>query len=132
MTVALRSPKLLGAMISVDNAPVDANLKSNFHAYAQGMREIEEAGIKKQGEADTILKKYEDVSFTEFYTYLESISDTSRLFPFDNFCSPTLFDRQMEENIVCVSQSRHYLQALIIWAISPLEIRTKLAMKGPH
>jgi hypothetical protein len=65
MTVALRSPKLLGAMISVDNAPVDANLKSNFHAYAQGMREIEEAGIKKQGEADTILKKYEDVSFTE-------------------------------------------------------------------
>lgn len=62
MTVALRSPKFLGAMISVDNAPVDASLNSNFYGYAQGMREIEEAGVKKQVEADAILKKYEVVS----------------------------------------------------------------------
>lgn len=62
MTLALRSPKLLGALIPVDNAPVDANLKSDFHKYVQGMREIEERGVKKQAEADMILTNYEGVS----------------------------------------------------------------------
>ena len=62
MAVALRSPKLLGALIPVDNAPVDANLKSDFHKYVLGMRDIEEARIKKQAEADAILQKYEEVS----------------------------------------------------------------------
>lgn len=61
MTIALRSPTLLGALIPVDNAPVDANLADDFHKYLVGMREIEEAEIKKQAEADQILKKYEDV-----------------------------------------------------------------------
>ncbi len=61
MTVALRSPQLLGSLISVDNAPVDANLKSDFHHYVQGLREIEEAGVSKQVEADDILQKYEKV-----------------------------------------------------------------------
>ena len=61
MTVALRSPHLVGALIAVDNAPVDANLKSNFHKYVQGMRDIEEAQVKRQAEADDILKKYEEV-----------------------------------------------------------------------
>lgn len=61
MTVALRSPNLLGALIPVDNAPVDASLKSDFRKYLQGMREIEEAGVTKQAEADQILQKYEDV-----------------------------------------------------------------------
>ena len=62
MTVALRSPRLLGALIPVDNAPIDANLKSDFHKYVQGMRDIEKAQVKKQAEADDILKKYEEVS----------------------------------------------------------------------
>ena len=62
MTVALRSPRLLGALIPVDNAPIDANLKSDFHKYVQGMRDIEKAQVKKQAEADDILRKYEEVS----------------------------------------------------------------------
>ena len=61
MTVALRSPKTLSALVPVDNAPVDANLSSDFPKYIQGMREVDEAGVKKQVEADTILKKYEEV-----------------------------------------------------------------------
>ena len=62
MTVALRSPELVGALIPVDNAPVDAHLRSEFHKYVQGLREIEEARVKRQVEADDILRKYEDVS----------------------------------------------------------------------
>lgn len=62
MTVALRSPGLLGALIPVDNAPVDTNLKSDFHRYVQGMREIDERRVKKQAEADKILENYEKVS----------------------------------------------------------------------
>ncbi|KAL8843086.1 MAG: hypothetical protein Q9170_000216 [Blastenia crenularia] len=60
MTVALRSPNLLSALISVDNAPVDATLKSDFRRYVHGMREVEEANVKKQTDADRILTKYED------------------------------------------------------------------------
>ncbi|KAK4690715.1 hypothetical protein P7C71_g6143, partial [Lecanoromycetidae sp. Uapishka_2] len=60
MTLALRSPKLLGALIAVDNAPVDANLKSDFRKYVQGMRDIEEKGVNSQAEADAILRLYEE------------------------------------------------------------------------
>ncbi|KAL8945133.1 MAG: hypothetical protein Q9211_000345 [Gyalolechia sp. 1 TL-2023] len=60
MTVALRSPKSLRALVSVDNAPIDANLPSDFRKYLDGMREIEAAEVKKQAEADQILRKYED------------------------------------------------------------------------
>ena len=61
MTVALRSPKTVAALVPVDNAPVDANLSSDFPKYIQAMREVEEAGVKRQAEADTILKRYEEV-----------------------------------------------------------------------
>ena len=61
MTVALRSSSLLGALIPVDNAPVDALLKSDFSRYLEGMREIEYTGVRKTAEADHILRKYEDV-----------------------------------------------------------------------
>lgn len=61
MTVALGSPNLLEALIPVDNAPVDAVLKSDFRKYLEGMREIENASIRKQAEADLILSKYENV-----------------------------------------------------------------------
>lgn len=77
MTLALRSPNILGALISVDNAPVDANLKSNFHQYVQGLRDIEEAQISKQAQADEILHKYEEVcrgqqggAFSLLFTHL--------------------------------------------------------------
>ncbi|KAI9881379.1 MAG: hypothetical protein M1830_003386 [Pleopsidium flavum] len=59
MTVALRSPSIVGALISVDNAPVDAILKSDFANYIQGMKRIEDAQVTKQFEADDILKQYE-------------------------------------------------------------------------
>lgn len=62
MTVALRSPQLVKALVPVDNAPVDANLKSDFHKYVRGMREIEDKQVKKQIEADQILQNYEEVS----------------------------------------------------------------------
>ena len=61
MTVALRSPRVIRALVPVDNAPVDANLKSNFLKYVQGLREVEEKDIRKQVEADEILKNYETV-----------------------------------------------------------------------
>lgn len=74
MTVALRSPHLVGALIPVDNAPVDANLKSDFHKYIRGMREIEEAQVKRQAEADDILKKYEEVSWATLILPALSVS----------------------------------------------------------
>lgn len=62
MTVALRSPHIVKALIPVDNAPVDADLKSNFHQYMKGLWKIEESKVKKHAEADRILKGYEQVS----------------------------------------------------------------------
>ncbi|KAL8831563.1 MAG: hypothetical protein Q9191_000806 [Dirinaria sp. TL-2023a] len=58
MTLALRSPDSVGALISVDNAPVDANLTSDFVKYLQGMRDIDNANVRKQADADDMLKKY--------------------------------------------------------------------------
>lgn len=62
MVVALRSSESIGALISVDNAPVDATLKSDFSKYVQGLRNVEEAKVIKSAEADDILRKYEEVS----------------------------------------------------------------------
>lgn len=60
MTLALKSPSLIADMISVDNAPLDAALLSNFGKYVQGMKKIESAGVTRQSEADVILKDYEE------------------------------------------------------------------------
>ena len=61
MTVALRARTEIGNLISVDNAPVDAALKSDFAKYCQGMRRIEDSHVQRQSEADEILKEYEEV-----------------------------------------------------------------------
>lgn len=61
MTLALRNPDIVSDIISVDNAPLDAALLSDFAKYVQGMKRIEEAGVTKQAEADQILKDYEEV-----------------------------------------------------------------------
>lgn len=58
MTVALRTPEILANIILVDNAPVDAALKTDFGAYVNGMRKVEETKIYKQSEADSILTSY--------------------------------------------------------------------------
>jgi len=61
MTLALRSPEIIADIISVDNAPLDAALLSNFGKYIQAMKKIEDAGVTRQAEADVILKDYEEV-----------------------------------------------------------------------
>ncbi|RHZ72334.1 hypothetical protein CDV55_102550 [Aspergillus turcosus] len=60
MTVALQSSELVSALIPVDNAPVNAPLKSDFGKYVRGMQEVEAQGVTKQSDADKILKEYED------------------------------------------------------------------------
>lgn len=62
MAVALRKPSIVGSVVSVDNAPVDAALKSDFGKYIRGMKKVEEAQIRKQSEADEILQAFEEVS----------------------------------------------------------------------
>ncbi|RVX69507.1 hypothetical protein B0A52_06571 [Exophiala mesophila] len=62
MTMALRSPDAYSALIPVDNAPVDAALRSDFGKYVRAMKEIEDQRdpkIEKQSDADKILQKYE-------------------------------------------------------------------------
>ncbi|KAF2404557.1 alpha/beta-hydrolase [Trichodelitschia bisporula] len=58
MAVALRSPNKVANLIPVDNAPVDASLRSDFSTYVRGMRKVEEANVNKQSEADEILQPY--------------------------------------------------------------------------
>ncbi|KAF2861977.1 alpha beta hydrolase fold family [Piedraia hortae CBS 480.64] len=59
MTVALRHKVPIGALIPVDNAPVDAALKGNFGQYVQAMRRIADANLLSRSDADAILKEYE-------------------------------------------------------------------------
>ncbi|KAF8249488.1 prolyl oligopeptidase-like protein [Wilcoxina mikolae CBS 423.85] len=67
MALALRRPKLISKIISVDNAPIEATLASSFGNYVQAMRRIEGAHIKKQSDADAILKQFEeDIGIRQF------------------------------------------------------------------
>lgn len=56
MAVALRNPSLLESIVSVDNAPVDAALKSDFPAYVRAMRNVDASRVKRQSDADKILQ----------------------------------------------------------------------------
>lgn len=62
MALALRSPEMIDNIISVDNAPLDAALLSDFAKYIQGMKKIEEAEVTRQADADKILQHYEEAS----------------------------------------------------------------------
>ena len=62
MTVALRSPRLVSALIPVDNAPLRSSLPSDFAKYVRSMQEVESAKVTKTSDADKILQKYEEVS----------------------------------------------------------------------
>ncbi|KAI5293770.1 hypothetical protein KEM52_005244 [Ascosphaera acerosa] len=69
MTVALRRPDLVSAVVAVDNSPVVASLGRPFELYVQGMLEIEAARVRSQREADHILRQYEelkDISVRQF------------------------------------------------------------------
>lgn len=61
MAVALKSPDRVSGLIPVDNAPVNAALKSDFPRYVRGMQHVEAANVSKQSEADKILEDYEEV-----------------------------------------------------------------------
>ena len=63
MALALQSPQRVAALIPVDNAPVDAVLQGNFSKYLRSMHTIEKAQIKKQHEADDVLREVEEVRF---------------------------------------------------------------------
>jgi pimeloyl-ACP methyl ester carboxylesterase len=82
MALVLRSPSAYSGLVPVDNAPVDAALKSDFGTYVNAMREIEAKNHAhahassssssqqkpfRQADADTILQKYEpDLSIRQF------------------------------------------------------------------
>jgi pimeloyl-ACP methyl ester carboxylesterase len=67
MTLALKYPSLVKLLVSVDNAPVDAALLSDFPRYVRTMKEIETTGISKQSEADALLQNVEkDISIRQF------------------------------------------------------------------
>ena len=72
MTLALHEPDLIANLISVDNAPVDARIDSDFGRYIQGMKKIDEAGVTRQAEADKILEPYEKVSPHPFSSFPSS------------------------------------------------------------
>lgn len=61
MTVALQSPELVSGLIPVDNAPVNAALKSDFPKYVRGMQHVEREQVTKQSDATKILEDYEPV-----------------------------------------------------------------------
>jgi pimeloyl-ACP methyl ester carboxylesterase len=61
MAVALRSPDRVSALIPVDNAPVNAALKSDFPNYVRGMQKVEAEKVSKQSDANKILEDYEEV-----------------------------------------------------------------------
>lgn len=62
MTVALNAPELVSALVPVDNAPVNAPLRTDFDKYIKGMQHVESANVTKQSDADKILQEYEEVS----------------------------------------------------------------------
>ena len=96
MTLALRAPQLIERLVSVDNAPIDAALFSEFTRYIQGMQKIEDSGVSRQVEADEILQGYEEASQNEVLvpSYLSSAYSRS-LSRFDNFSLATSTDLLM-------------------------------------
>lgn len=61
MTLALRSPAMVKDIVSVDNAPIDAILSTDFAKYVRGMKKIEDAGVTTQKAADAIMAGFEEV-----------------------------------------------------------------------
>lgn len=69
MALALRRPDKYSALMPVDNAPIDAALKSDFGSYMTAMKKIadRQPPVTRQSEADAILAEYEkEVSIRQF------------------------------------------------------------------
>ncbi|KAK1760741.1 Alpha/Beta hydrolase protein [Echria macrotheca] len=60
MTLALDKPDLVANIVAVDNAPISANLESNFARYIQGMKKVDRSDTTKLSHADEILEEYEE------------------------------------------------------------------------
>jgi pimeloyl-ACP methyl ester carboxylesterase len=61
MTLALQRPGLVANLVAVDNAPVDAALKTDFHGYVAGMLEVQRRGVRRRGDADEVLRPWAKV-----------------------------------------------------------------------
>ncbi len=85
MTLALRSPNLVEALIPVDSAPIDAALHTDFQSYIKG--------LKKQAEAEEMLKDYEEVSLQRGHG--GKLAEPPSPLLFGNSFSPTSFVPQM-------------------------------------
>ncbi|KAJ4389141.1 hypothetical protein N0V93_006603 [Gnomoniopsis smithogilvyi] len=60
MVLALNSPSTIKDIVSVDNAPVDAILSTDFAKYVRAMKRIEDAGVTSQRAADEIMAADEE------------------------------------------------------------------------
>ncbi|PSS02421.1 Alpha/Beta hydrolase protein [Coniella lustricola] len=60
MVLALQSPRMIKDIVSVDNAPVDATLSTDFAKYVRAMKKIEDAGVSSQRKADELLAEVEE------------------------------------------------------------------------
>ncbi|KAG0053396.1 hypothetical protein BGZ89_002931, partial [Linnemannia elongata] len=66
MNLALKHAAHLDRLVVVDMAPVKVKLSTEFAKYVGSMKEIQDANVKKQSEADTIMKKtVSDLGFPE-------------------------------------------------------------------
>ncbi|KAI9716294.1 MAG: hypothetical protein M1828_000390 [Chrysothrix sp. TS-e1954] len=88
MTVALQQPESIGSLISIDNAPVDAALKSDFGKYVQGMKAVEDAKVLKQSDADEILKPYEESLAIRQFLLTNLVRATDGPTPYQKFRIP--------------------------------------------
>lgn len=60
MVLALNEPSSIKDIISVDNAPVDAILSTDFAKYVRAMKRIEDAQVTSQKAADEIMAADEE------------------------------------------------------------------------
>lgn len=60
MALALSSPSIIKDIISVDNAPVDAILSTDFAKYVRVMKKIDNADVTSQKAADEIMAEAEE------------------------------------------------------------------------
>jgi pimeloyl-ACP methyl ester carboxylesterase len=73
MCVALKSPEKVANLIPVDNAPVDAALKTDFGTFVRGMRVVEERKVKNLKEADEVLKEYATVGIAPVLVWFRAV-----------------------------------------------------------
>jgi len=79
MCVALAWPDTVANLIPVDNAPIDAALKSDFATYVQGMRAVASARVSKRSQADAILEPYAKVRRHRTRRHRRTTAQTSAL-----------------------------------------------------